>query len=92
MLTETGLHFSLITADDLILVSHDGKVIDGGRNKFLNFAAFAIHSEIHTARPDVVCAAHSHSTYGRAFCATGRTLDPITQDSCVFYNDHVLYP
>ncbi|KAH6707939.1 class II aldolase/adducin domain protein [Leptodontidium sp. MPI-SDFR-AT-0119] len=87
-----GLHFSLITADDLIFVSHDGKVIDGGRNKFLNFAAFAIHSEIHTARPDVVCAAHSHSTYGRAFCATGRTLDPITQDSCVFYNDHVLYP
>ncbi|KAG4436733.1 hypothetical protein IFR05_007787 [Cadophora sp. M221] len=87
-----GLHFSLITADDLILVSHDCKVIGGGRNKFLNFAAFAIHSEIHTARQDVVCAAHSHSTYGRAFCATGRTLDPITQDSCVFYNDHVLYP
>lgn len=87
-----GLHFSLITPDDLILVSHDGKVIDGGKNRFLNYAAFAIHSAIHTARPDVVCAAHSHSTYGRAFCATGRTLDPITQDSCVFYNDHVLYP
>ncbi|CZR66352.1 related to ribulose-5-phosphate 4-epimerase and related epimerases and aldolases [Phialocephala subalpina] len=87
-----GLHFSLITPDDLILVSHDGKVIGGGRNRFLNYAAFAIHSEIHTARPDVVCAAHSHSTFGRAFCATGRTLDPITQDSCVFYNDHVLYP
>lgn len=87
-----GLHFSLITPDDLIHVSHDGKVIDGGRNRLLNFAAFAIHSEIHNARPDVFCAAHSHSTYGRAFCATGRTLDPITQDSCVFYNDHALYP
>lgn len=34
-------------------------------------AAFAIHSEIHAARPDVLCAAHSHSVYGRAFCATG---------------------
>lgn len=87
-----GLHFSLITPDDLILVSHDGRVIGGGRNRFLNYAAFAIHSEIHSARPDVVCAAHSHSTYGRAFCATGRTLDPITQDSCGFYNDHALYP
>jgi hypothetical protein len=54
-------------------------------------AAFAIHSEIHAARPEVACAAHSHSTNGRAFCATGRTLDMITQDSCVFYNDHVLY-
>lgn len=87
-----GLHFSLVTDDDLILVSHDGKVIDGGRNRMLNYAAFAIHSEIHTARPDVLCAAHSHSVYGRAFCATGRELDMITQDSCVFYKDHVLYP
>ncbi|KAF4454227.1 class II aldolase/adducin domain protein [Fusarium austroafricanum] len=55
------------------------------------FAAFAIHSEIHKARPDVICAAHSHSTYGRAFCATGRTLDMLSQDFCTFYQDHVLY-
>jgi ribulose-5-phosphate 4-epimerase/fuculose-1-phosphate aldolase len=40
----------------------------------------------------VLCAAHSHSVYGRAFCATGRELDMLTQDSCVFYKDHVLYP
>ncbi|TVY15778.1 4-hydroxy-3-prenylphenylpyruvate oxygenase/4-hydroxy-3-prenylbenzoate synthase [Lachnellula arida] len=86
-----GLHFSLITADDLILVDHTGMVVDGGKNRMLNYAAFAIHSEIHSARPDVGCAAHSHSVYGRAFCATGRTLDMLTQDSCVFYNDHVLY-
>jgi len=87
-----GLHFSLITADDLILISHEGKVIDGGKNRLLNYAAFAIHSEIHAARPDVLCAAHSHSVYGRAFCATGRKLDMLTQDACVFYEDHVLYP
>ncbi|KXH62210.1 hypothetical protein CSAL01_10595 [Colletotrichum salicis] len=55
------------------------------------FAAYAIHSEIHKARPDVLCAAHSHSTYGRAFCATGRTLDMLSQDFCTFYEDHVLY-
>jgi ribulose-5-phosphate 4-epimerase/fuculose-1-phosphate aldolase len=55
-------------------------------------AAYAIHAQIHTARPDVLCAAHSHTTYGRAMCATGKTLQPLTQDSCVFYNDHVLYP
>lgn len=54
-------------------------------------AAYAIHAQIHDARPDVLCAAHSHSVYGRAFCATGRELDPLTQDACVFYKDHVLY-
>jgi len=58
---------------------------------FSCIAAFAIHSEIHSSRPDVACAAHSHSVYGRAFCATGRELDMLTQDSCVFYKDHALY-
>lgn len=59
--------------------------------RLLNTAAYMIHSAIHAARPDVMCAAHSHSIYGRTFCALGRKLDPLTQDSCAFYNDHVVY-
>jgi ribulose-5-phosphate 4-epimerase/fuculose-1-phosphate aldolase len=84
-----GLHFSLIKASDLIRVGHDGKVVEG--NRPVNAAAFAIHSRVHAARPDSVGAAHSHSTYGRAFAALGRKLDPISQDVCAFYNDHALY-
>ncbi|ORY65773.1 class 2 aldolase adducin domain-containing protein [Pseudomassariella vexata] len=87
-----GMHFSLIRDEDLIRVDHSGKVVDGGKNWRLNYAAYAIHAEIHKARPDVLCAAHSHSVYGRAMCATGRKLDMLTQDFCIFYNDHVLYP
>lgn len=45
-----------------------------------------IHSAIHAARPDVNCAAHSHSVYGRAFSTLGRELEPLTQDACAFYN------
>ncbi|KAI9825684.1 MAG: hypothetical protein M1832_001028 [Thelocarpon impressellum] len=86
-----GVAFSLIKASDLIQVNHEGKVVDGGPVRVLNKAAFMIHSAIHTARPDVMCAAHSHSLYGRAFCTLGRPLDIITQDSCAFYEDLVLY-
>lgn len=81
-----GLAFSLIKASDLIQVDHQGTVIGGGPNRMLNAAAFMIHSAIHAARPDVVCAAHSHSIHGRAFCSLGRPLDIISQDSCAFYN------
>lgn len=81
-----GVSFSLIKASDLIQVDHSGKVIDGGPVRLLNTAAYMIHSAIHSARPDVLCAAHSHSIYGRSFCALGRPLDIITQDSCAFYN------
>ncbi|KAF2652681.1 arad-like aldolase/epimerase [Lophiostoma macrostomum CBS 122681] len=86
-----GVAFSLIKASDLILVNEEGEVIDGGPCRLLNSAAYMIHSAIHQARPDVNAAAHSHSIYGRSFCALGRKLDMITQDSCSFYNDHVLY-
>lgn len=37
-----GTAFSLIKASDLIRVSEEGKVIEGGENRLLNAAAFAI--------------------------------------------------
>ncbi|MCJ1310635.1 hypothetical protein MMC25_004300 [Agyrium rufum] len=86
-----GRAFSLIKRSDLIQVDHEGNVIGGGENRLLNTAAFMIHSAIHESRPDVAAACHSHSIYGRSFCALGRKLDIITQDSCSFYEDHVLY-
>ena len=50
-----------------------------------------IHSSIHAAHPDVIAAAHTHSTYGKAWSALGRPLDPLTQDSCAFYEDHAVF-
>ena len=78
---------------DLIRVNGAGEVIDGGGNehRLLNTAAYMIHHAVHTARPDVVCAAHSHSLYGRAFCTLGLGLDMITQDACAFHNDLARY-
>ena len=35
-----GLHFSLITDDDLIRVNHEGKVVEGGDNLRLNYGRF----------------------------------------------------
>lgn len=81
-----GVAFSLIKRSDLIQVDHSGKIIAGGNVKLLNAAAFMIHGAVHGARPDVNCAAHSHSIYGRSFCSLGRKLDTITQDACSFYD------
>ena len=84
-----GMYFGHIRASDLILVNAEGEVIKG--RALVNRAAFAIHSRIHKARPDVIAAAHSHSLYGRTFSTLGRLLDPITQDACAFYRDHDLF-
>ena len=84
-----GMHFSQIHVSDLILVNHRGEVVEGEYS--VNTAAFAIHSRIHAARPDIIAAAHSHSIYGKSWSSLGRLLDPITQDACAFYQDHGIF-
>jgi ribulose-5-phosphate 4-epimerase/fuculose-1-phosphate aldolase len=84
-----GMNFKLIRVKDLILVNGRGEVVDGTWP--VNKAAFAIHSQVHAARPDVVAAAHAHSVHGKAWSALRRPLDPITQDACGFYGDHSVF-
>ncbi len=84
-----GRSFKQMRVSDLLLVSHTGEVVEG--SGLLNGAAFTIHSQIHRSDPAIVAAAHSHSVYGKAFSSLGRKLDPITQDACAFYDDHVVF-
>jgi ribulose-5-phosphate 4-epimerase/fuculose-1-phosphate aldolase len=84
-----GMNFKQIRVKDLILVNAVGEVVEG--NWPLNAAAFAIHSQVHAARPDVVAAAHAHSIHGKAWSSLRRPLDPLTQDSCAFYGDHSVF-
>lgn len=84
-----GRHFGCLSVSDLILVNHAGEVVEG--DGMVNQAAFAIHSRLHAARPDVLAAAHSHSIHGKAMAALGVPLEPFCQDACAFYDDHVVH-
>jgi ribulose-5-phosphate 4-epimerase/fuculose-1-phosphate aldolase len=84
-----AMSFAHVKASDLLLVNHDGEVVEGRHP--VNVAAFAIHSQVHQARPDIVAAAHTHSVHGRALSALGQVIEPITQDACAFYNDNTLF-
>jgi ribulose-5-phosphate 4-epimerase/fuculose-1-phosphate aldolase len=84
-----GRNFKHLRVKDLLLVDEAGTVVEGDGP--LNRAAFVIHSAIHAARPEVVAAAHSHSIHGKAWSTLRRPLDPLTQDACAFYGDHVVF-
>jgi ribulose-5-phosphate 4-epimerase/fuculose-1-phosphate aldolase len=84
-----GMSFKQIRVRDLILVNDEGAVVEGDWP--VNAAAFAIHSQVHAARPDVVAAAHAHSVHGKAFSSLRKPLAPLTQDACAFYGDHALF-
>ena len=40
--------------------------------------------------PDVIAMCHAHTTYGSAWCTTGRPLDMISQDAACLYNNHAV--
>jgi ribulose-5-phosphate 4-epimerase/fuculose-1-phosphate aldolase len=84
-----GVAFAHIHPGDLLLVDHGGRVIEGGG--VLNTAAFRIHAHVHAARPDVVAAAHAHSLYSSAWSAMGRLVEPLTNEGCFFFEDHVVH-
>ena len=83
-----ALSFRHMKVSDLILVNHDGDVVYGKHS--VNRAAYVLHAAVHSARPDVVAAAHAHSVYGKAFSSLGVPLDPLTQDSCAFYEQNTV--
>ena len=84
-----GITFPEATASDMMLVDQDGQVVAGtGR---VNWPGFHIHQPILAARRDITSAAHTHTPWGTPFSAQGRVLEPITQESCVFFEDCALF-
>jgi ribulose-5-phosphate 4-epimerase/fuculose-1-phosphate aldolase len=80
--------FGQVTMSNLILADHDGKVVEG--RYAINRAGFVLHSAVHHDHPDIVAMCHAHTVYGTAWAATGRPLDPISQDAAAFFEDHVV--
>ncbi|ARN75058.1 class II aldolase/adducin family protein [Oceanicoccus sagamiensis] len=60
-----GLHYSEVTASNLIKVDIDGHIIDNTPHK-VNPAGMLIHSAIHAAREDAHCISHLHTDAGMA--------------------------
>lgn len=83
-----GISFNRIRASDFVQVDHDGQVIEGELP--VNPVGLLLHSALHRARPDVAAMCHAHSTHGTAWSAFEMPLEPITQDTCVFFEDQAI--
>ncbi len=83
-----AVHFAQVRMSNLILVDHDGRVVEG--EYAVNRAGFVLHAAVHEQHPDILAMCHAHTLYGGAFAALGRPLEPISQDACAFYEDHVV--
>ncbi|HKR90132.1 MAG TPA: class II aldolase/adducin family protein [Phenylobacterium sp.] len=73
-----GMLFEEIRPADLVKVDMEGKVLEPTPWS-VNLAGFVIHSAIHAARHDVVCAMHLHTPDGIAVSALKEGLLPLSQ-------------
>lgn len=69
-----GLHYSEVTASNLVKIDLDGQVVDGTAAR-VNPAGFVVHAAIHRAVPDAHCVMHTHTTAGLAVACSERGLE-----------------
>ncbi|MFT7090827.1 MAG: ribulose-5-phosphate 4-epimerase/fuculose-1-phosphate aldolase [Candidatus Azotimanducaceae bacterium] len=84
-----GVSYHEATVADLVLVDPDGNLVEG--EGFVNIAGYYIHHPILRTRPDAVSAVHVHTGWGTPFSAEAKLFDTITQESCIFFEDHALF-
>jgi ribulose-5-phosphate 4-epimerase/fuculose-1-phosphate aldolase len=84
LLNPYGLMFSEITASSLIKVDFEGNIIDNS-NFTINRTGFVLHSAILSARQDVNCVVHTHSSFGTAVSMLECGLLPVSQFALQFY-------
>ena len=64
-----GLHYSEVTASNLVKIDLQGKVLDGSPYP-VNPAGFTVHAALHDNLPDAHCVMHTHTTAGIAVACT----------------------
>ncbi|WP_137891027.1 class II aldolase/adducin family protein [Ramlibacter sp. 2FC] len=60
-----GLHYSEVTASNLVKINLQGEVLDGSPHP-VNPAGFTVHAAIHDGLPEAHCVMHTHTTAGVA--------------------------
>jgi ribulose-5-phosphate 4-epimerase/fuculose-1-phosphate aldolase len=83
-----GIAMRRMKVSDLVQVTHRGDVVHG--KGVVNPAGLLLHTALHQARTDVAAVCHAHAPHASTWASLGRLLDPITQDSCVFFEHQAL--
>ena len=86
LLNRYGLHWSEVTASNLLALDADGKILEG-EGEFEK-TAFYIHSRIHLANPRATCVLHTHMPYATALTLLeGGRLEMVEQNALRFHDD-----
>ena len=86
LLNRYGLHWSEVTASNLLALDGEGNVLEGEGE--IEKTAFYIHSRIHLANPRATCVLHTHMPYATSLTLLeGGRLEMVEQNALRFHDD-----
>ena len=86
LLNRYGLHWSEVTASNLLALDAEGRVLEG-EGEFEK-TAFYIHSRIHLSNARAVCVLHTHMPYATSLTLLeGGRLEMVEQNALRFHDD-----
>lgn len=84
LINPQGLHWSEISADDLVIIDAQGRKLEGRHD--VEPTAFFIHGWVHRAAPDAKCVLHTHMPFATALTLLqGGRLEMASQNALRFY-------
>lgn len=88
-LNSYGLHWSEVTASNLLEVGFDGRILSG--EGLADESAISIHGPIHRLIPTAKCVMHTHMPYCTALTQLEDMTLEITGQTAAFFSDRIAY-
>lgn len=86
LITPSGIPYSALNPEDIVLVDDDGRKIGGRRRPS---SETLLHAAIYRRRPDVCSIIHTHSPYASVFAVNRREIPPILEEMAQILNGGV---
>jgi len=77
LITPSGIPYTELEADDLVVVKLEGEVVKG---RLKPSSETRMHTAIYRQRQDVMGIVHTHSPYASVFAVTHKCLPPVTEE------------
>lgn len=84
-----GLHWSEISASDLVLCDAAGQVVEGRHE--VEPTAFFIHSRVHLKAPQAICVLHTHMPHATALTLRAGGRLAMCEQNALMFKDRLAY-
>jgi L-ribulose-5-phosphate 4-epimerase len=77
VITPRGIHYDVMSPDDLIVINHDGEIIEGSHQPS---SEAPMHLAVYKHLPKTAAVVHTHSPYALAFAVVGRSIPIVSME------------